>query len=161
MEAELQAHAVEFVGKRLESLAAGAGRKAVFRGDHAAEGIGGQLGTGPFLVQGVIVAGGLGIVPAKVDHNVIPTVGQQLLLHVFRVGQHFLFGDGIAESVVAVPAHRGRRGEAVEGGLGRNGLGGGRRGRRSRSLAGRFRHCRLRGGDAGGQQDCPKGNRES
>ena len=69
----------------------------------------------------MIVSRRLWVVPAKIDDDHVPAVRQELLLHIFRIGHYFVFGDAVAKGIIAVPSHRWRGSKVVEG---RCGLGG-------------------------------------
>ena len=99
----------------LKPLPSGARRKAVLGRQQAAKAVGRKLGAGAKFIEQEVIARRVRVIPAEIDDNVIPAMGQEFFFDVFGVGHHLIFGDGVAESVVAVPAHRRRRGEVVEG----------------------------------------------
>ncbi len=109
MDAELQSHRVDLVGEGFESLTVGRGGKSIGGGHQAAEFILWDKAAGrrSFQIAGMRA----GVVPSIIDDDVIPAVGEEIRLEPLRVGDHFGFGDGIAEGVVTVPAHRGSWGE--------------------------------------------------
>ena len=137
MDAQAQAQSMDLLRERRESCPVGGAREPARIGQQS-----------PVLVhhqrRGVVVAvgAGRGVGPVDVDHHRVPAEGKQVLGEELRIGEHLRLGDGGAEAVPGVPAHRRARvlGTGKGGVLGRHGEGSsdrrGRVGRQGRPRGG-------------------------
>ena len=106
MDAELEPEAVHIVRQGLEAGAVRCAGEAVHRRHQPPVGVHLQRREGD-----IGMAGGGGLIPLDVHHDVLPAKGGQTAGHLVGVAADDVLGDGGAVAVPAVPAHGGILGD--------------------------------------------------